>query len=167
MKVCSTLLMTVTVLLKLWLFSATFFQIVLLYQKCQNREVLCIWLNINVHQWCFYINNFAVTCPLKFPNPFKIRWVWNNNSHTYIKVLPKSHTVIVELSPTSVFFIPFANYKPSEIPLVLNNLCPALTKLWISTFSVTLILSAIGLIVIITHKPCTFGCADFIENSQL
>ena len=52
--------------------------------------------NINVHKlqsslffswWCFYSGNLAV----KFPNPFKTRWkwsiwVWNNNSHTYIKV---------------------------------------------------------------------------------
>ena len=87
------------------------------------------------------LSDFAVTCPLKFPNPFKIRWkwsiwVWNSNSHIYIKVSPKSPTVFMKLNWMMlthiwyifsvktgkyllvlrtlilVFFIPFADCKP-------------------------------------------------------
>ena len=116
------------------------------------------------------LSDFAVTCPLKFPNPFEIRWkwsiwVWNSNSHIYITVSPKSHTVFMKLNwmmltyiwysfsvktgkyllvlatPILVFFIPFADCKPNKMSVVLNKLCLTSTKFQIRFFTAVLSLS--------------------------
>ena len=71
--------------------------------------------------------------------PFSWTWTeWYRLISGIVFLFKTDKYLLVLATPTLVFFIPLANWKPSKMLLVLNKLCPASTKLEIQFFTTAL-----------------------------